>query len=393
MRFIHVGDTHIGNVYKSRTRNEDFKDVFRQFIDLAIKERVDFIVHSGDLFNEGSPSLESLLFVTDQLNRLKQVGIRLFVIPGSHDVGIGEENSIIELFDRNGLLTNLNSKRYVSNDGESFTLGGETYKNAFLCGVAGKRSNVEDGIFKRLRINIDGRPWIKIFAFHHTISSLGEQFKDLDTDSLPKDFDYYAAGHWHGHKDGIPYGKGVIQYPGSTEYCDEKEMVDNSNRGCYIVDYDESGIKKTDYFVFDTREKEVYEIDVNGKTPQAIESEMLSKLKKSNGGLLVLRLYGRIYGTRGDLNLAFVKRSALDLGYSYVSINSSRLTDKNDVKVDIKENDLEKIEKEFLLKRGYKEDDVRLARFLIDAVERGMGEDAIIKTAEEMFTKYDNKRD
>ncbi len=75
MRFIHVGDTHIGAVYKNEQRNEDIKEVFRQIIDGAIANNVDFIVHSGDLFNEGTPSLSALLFVTDQLNRLKQNGI------------------------------------------------------------------------------------------------------------------------------------------------------------------------------------------------------------------------------------------------------------------------------------------------------------------------------
>ena len=113
MKFMHVGDTHIGQVYKNDTRNNDIKEAFTQMVDYALSERIDFIVHSGDLFDSGNPPLDSLLFVTDELNRLKSAGIPIFVIPGSHDVGVGEEESIIELFHRNKLLINLNSKKRI----------------------------------------------------------------------------------------------------------------------------------------------------------------------------------------------------------------------------------------------------------------------------------------
>ena len=74
MKFMHVGDTHIGQVYKNDTRNNDIKEAFTQMVDYAISEKIDFIVHSGDLFDSGNPPLDSLLFVTDELNRLKTAG-------------------------------------------------------------------------------------------------------------------------------------------------------------------------------------------------------------------------------------------------------------------------------------------------------------------------------
>lgn len=391
MKFIHIGDTHIGNVYKSDQRNEDIKNVFKQVIDAAIENSVDFIVHAGDLFNEGDPSLEALLFVTDQLNRLKQASIRMFIVPGSHDVGIGEEASIVELFDRNGLLTNLNSKRYVLNNEIAFALAGETYRNAFICGVQGKRSNVENEIFKRLTISINKNAWIKIFIFHHTISALGEQFKDLDTESLPKGFDYYAAGHWHGHKDNIKYDGGIVQYPGSTEYCDEKEIVDNKNRGYYIIDYDENGIKSVSYTILKTREKELIEVFADKKDAKEISEVILSKIKHNNGNLLVIKIHGKMLGKRGELNLAEIKTAALDKGYSYVSINTGKLADREDENIEITETDISKIELEFLTKKGYDEAGLNLAKLLLQETENNTATEYIVKKAEETFEKYDNK--
>ncbi len=392
MKFIHIGDTHIGNVYKNDTRNDDVKNSFKQVVDAVIKEHVDFVVHSGDLFNEGNPSLNALLFVTDQLNRLKEAGIKVFIVPGSHDVGMGDEDSIVELFDRNGLLVNLNSVRYISNEDSGFYLSGETYRNAFICGVRGKRSKVENDIFKRLRVKMDDKAWIRIFVFHHTISTLGEQFKDLETESLPKGFEYYAAGHWHGRRDNINYDKGVIQYPGSTEYCDEKEIVDNPNRGYYLIEYDEKGIEKLEYCLLKTREKEIIRINANQKTANEIESEVFSKLSKNTGKILVVKIDGKIFGKRGELNVSHIKKEAIDAGYSYVSINTSKIFDSDDNVIDIKDNELNNVESEFLKGRGYSEEEITLAKMLIDLTTTKTNPELIKRRAEETFDKYDIKR-
>ncbi len=389
MKFIHVGDTHIGQVYKNDTRNNDIKEAFTQMINYAVAEKIDFIVHSGDLFDSGNPPLDSLLFVTDELNRLKTAGISLFVIPGSHDVGIGEEESIIELFHRNKLLINLNSKKYIK-FGENVNLKGEVYKNAFICGIKGKRSKVEDEIFKKLKIEIDNSVFIKIFAFHHTISYLGEKFKDLETESLPKGFDYYAAGHWHGHKEDIKYDKGIIQYPGSLEYCDEKEIVDNPNRGFFVVAYDKNGIISIEYKIIKTRNKQIFTINANNKKAIDLETEAISKLKKNDGDILVLKLEGKLEDKASGVNIIKIKKIGYELGYSYISINKSKLNDKDTdaLEEDIKTKELSTIEYEFLKKKGYDEKEIKIARYLIDSLQENTED--VKKEIERIFYSYDN---
>lgn len=389
MKFIHVGDTHIGQVYKNDTRNNDIKEAFTQMINYAVSEKIDFIVHSGDLFDSGSPPLDSLLFVTDELNKLKNAGIPMFIIPGSHDVGIGEEESIIELFHRNKLLTNLNSKKYIK-FGEKVNLKGETYKGAFICGVKGKRSKVEDEIFKKLEIEMDNSAIIKIFAFHHTISYLGEKFKDLETESLPKGFDYYAAGHWHGHREDIKYDKGIIQYPGSLEYCDEKEIVDNPNRGFFVVLYNETGISSIEYKIIKTRAKQILKVNADNKKASELESEVINQLRKNDGEILVIKLEGKLADKASDVNIIKIKKIAYELGYSYVSVNKSKLNDKD---TDIQENEikakeLSTVEYEFLKKKGYNEKEIKIARYLIDSL--GENTDNIKKEVENLFYSYDN---
>ncbi|MCW1293809.1 MAG: exonuclease SbcCD subunit D [Candidatus Parvarchaeota archaeon] len=370
-RFIHTGDTHIGNVYKDSQRNNDIKDAFIQLIDYAIDSKVDFIVHSGDLFDSGTPDINDLLFMTDQLHRLKDNNIKIFTVPGSHDVGIGEELSIVDLFDRNGLLVNLNSSRYMRMEGGKVYLKGATYLNAFIAGVRGKRSRVEDEIFKVLSVEMDQNAWIKIFVFHHTISSLGEAFSDLDTDSLPKGFDYYAAGHWHGHKDNIQYGSGIIQYPGSTEYCDEKEMVDNPNRGFYVVEYSEGGITSVEYHLLKTRDKDIIRINADGKDSKSIKTEIVSNLKENDGKMLVILVNGKLNGKRSELDTQDIKLQAKSLGYSYVSINTSKMLDSDSDTITLKSENITDIEDEFLSAKGYNKKEIALAHTIIDMIEEG----------------------
>jgi DNA repair exonuclease SbcCD nuclease subunit len=388
MKFIHLGDTHIGKVYKDERRNEDIRNAFVQFVDKTLEINPDFIVHSGDLFNEGMPRLEDLIFVTDQLLRLKNAGIKVFIVPGSHDIGMGEENSILELFDRNGLLVNLNSKRYISSDGEFIYLKGETYKNAFIAGIRGKRSRVSEEIFKRLRIQIDQNAWIKIFIFHHTISALGEIYNDIETTDLPRGFDYYAAGHWHGFREGIAYDKGIINYPGSLEYCDEFEITNYNFRGFFVVEYNEKGISGINYVRINTREKEVYEINCENKSAEEIFKEIINKININNGKLLVIKLFGKMKGKRSELDIEKIKELAKSRGYSYVSINISKLEDTETIPIFIGESEnTEAIEKEYLASKGYGEREIEIAKMLLASAEN---KEDIKLLLDKLLTKYDH---
>ena len=60
-KFAHIGDTHLGyRQYNLEQREQDFYDAFNRAIDRIIEEKVDFVIHSGDLFNDGRPTIRSL---------------------------------------------------------------------------------------------------------------------------------------------------------------------------------------------------------------------------------------------------------------------------------------------------------------------------------------------
>ena len=52
MKFAHLADTHLGyRQFGLLEREKDFYEVFDKIIDKIIEEKVDFVIHSGDLFD------------------------------------------------------------------------------------------------------------------------------------------------------------------------------------------------------------------------------------------------------------------------------------------------------------------------------------------------------
>jgi len=87
MLLLHVSDTHLGSSRpgKLRERELDYYDVFNEVVDIAVRERVDAIIHGGDFFDEPKPSPQTYLYAYRALGRLREHGIDLLVVAGQHD--------------------------------------------------------------------------------------------------------------------------------------------------------------------------------------------------------------------------------------------------------------------------------------------------------------------
>lgn len=91
MKFILTGDWQIRDDVPVCRTDDYQKEMFRkvQFIvDLAIDEKVNGILHSGDFFDRGRPVQSQLLEIAmmDILDSLKKKDIPLIVVPGNHDL-------------------------------------------------------------------------------------------------------------------------------------------------------------------------------------------------------------------------------------------------------------------------------------------------------------------
>src|SRR3989338_79439 len=84
MRFAHLSDCHLGS-WRHPELQELNMSCFRKTIDICIKEKLDFVLIAGDLFDSPYPPIEILKETFKELRRLKDNEIPTFLIAGSHD--------------------------------------------------------------------------------------------------------------------------------------------------------------------------------------------------------------------------------------------------------------------------------------------------------------------
>ena len=101
VRFVHLSDSHLGyRQYGLKRRLKDWTRATREIVNYAIKNEVDFVLHSGDLFNSNLVDHTTLIHAIKILNPLKEARIPFFVIDGNHDRRKGSQsdtaNNVLE---------------------------------------------------------------------------------------------------------------------------------------------------------------------------------------------------------------------------------------------------------------------------------------------------------
>ena len=213
MKFSHIADCHIG-AWRDPKLKELNIQAFFEAIDISIKENVDFILISGDLFNTALPGIDKLKDVVKVLKNLSDKEISVYLIPGSHDFS-PSGRTMLDVLEQAGLCINVvkgtveNSKLRLK-----FTIDKKT--NAKITGMLGKRGMLERSFYEELdRDSLEKEPGFKIFMFHTALTELKpkhlERMDSAPISLLPKNFDYYAGGHVHiVEKKDLPGYKNVI---------------------------------------------------------------------------------------------------------------------------------------------------------------------------------------
>jgi len=228
MLFSHISDTHLGLVqYGSNEREKDVYDAFNQAIDISIKDKVDFVIFAGDIFENPKPNGNAILQMANALKRLKENDIKSFFILGEHDVSNVTSNPVPFVYH------NLDFAKYIG-DGKPIE-----YKGIMLVGFDKIRppemaQNKER--FLDIDKTVENFSGHKILVLHQGITEFNKFAGELQSTDLPKNFTYYAMGHLH-DKDIRQFNnlKGPIVYPGSIELT-TSEGIKDIKKGFFEVD-------------------------------------------------------------------------------------------------------------------------------------------------------------
>jgi len=93
MKIAVLGDAHIGashglgkkNKDGTNTRSEDYKATLDWVSDYCLKENIDVLIQTGDLFEHRNPSRHDMDIAEDFLKKMSAYGITTQVIMGNHD--------------------------------------------------------------------------------------------------------------------------------------------------------------------------------------------------------------------------------------------------------------------------------------------------------------------
>ena len=291
MKFAHLADCHIGS-----WRDPKLKDTstlaFCKAIDRCIREKVDFVLIAGDLFNTSFPRLDNLKTVVTKFRQLKDLGIPVYIVPGSHDYSTSGK-TILDVLEEAGLFVNV--FKGAAENGRlrlNFTVDKKT--GAKITGMLGKRGSLEKTYYERLATeNLEKEEGYKIFLFHSGIDELKpkemENIISQPLSLLPKGFDYYAGGHVHIVDDKQIEGYGRIAYPGPLFPNSFAELEKLERGGFYIV---ENGNLRWEPIQIYNIEK--LKIDCNHGTPEQIKNDILNhfKNKELNNTVVLIRLSG-----------------------------------------------------------------------------------------------------
>lgn len=88
MKILHTSDLHIGKYIGTYDLKEDTEYVLNQVADTAIRERVEVVLISGDIFDRPNPSEEAIKMYVSFLKGLLDKNIKVIAISGNHDSGI-----------------------------------------------------------------------------------------------------------------------------------------------------------------------------------------------------------------------------------------------------------------------------------------------------------------
>jgi len=243
VRIAHLADTHLGyRQYNLEERENDIYDVLEEIGDKILEEKVDIVIHSGDLFDSSRPRTKTYYVFKKFLKRLNG-RTKFFAVLGDHDRPKARGMPPHKLFDdqiQTLGVTGTAEHQEVNINGEKILIVGisnlsRSY-SALLADELKKLENIE-------------QTCPKILVMHQAIDKFlpFEDAWEIAFTSLPKTFDYYALGHLHARTK-ASCCEGELAYPGSSEIIksDEISSWEKSGKGFFIVDIEDEEVKVTD---------------------------------------------------------------------------------------------------------------------------------------------------
>lgn len=291
MRFIHCADIHLDSPLRGLERYEGApveevrgatRRAFENMVQYALRDRVDFVVIAGDLYDGDWPDFNTGLFFAKGMAQLGESGIAVYVVRGNHDAASKLTRSLP--LPKNVHLFPDKAPKTLTDDNLGLAVHGQSFATvAVLDDLAAGYLQAVRGYFNLgvLHTSLTGRPG------HDNYAPTTEQVL------RSRGYDYWALGHVHARE--IVSRDPWVVYPGNIQGRHSREQ---GAKGCELVTV-EDGTITTEPVELDVLRWTELAIDVAGMLDfdallDRAAADVRTALSQADGRILGLRF--RLHG-------------------------------------------------------------------------------------------------
>lgn len=287
-RFIHAADIHLDSPLKGLEAHEDApteeirgatRRAFDNLIDLAIDEKVDFVLIVGDLYDGDWKDYNTGLFFVSRMGRLAKAGIKVFIVSGNHDAAslITKNMPLPD----NVTLFSPGKPQSKTIDHLRVVIHGQSYSvKAVIDNLAAGYPQRDSDYFNigLLHTSLTGR------ADHENYAPCS--VSDLKT----KGYDYWALGHIH--KREVVSEEPLIIFSGNIQ---GRHIKETGSKGATLVTVEEGRVidveeRELDVLRWATCDVDLSECETTENIYAAVRAAFEGEVAKADGRTLAVRL-------------------------------------------------------------------------------------------------------
>ena len=283
-QFIHAADIHLDSPLRGLMNFEGApverirsatREAFRNLVQVAVDERVAFVLIAGDLWDCDWPDSAPGLFFIQQAARLGKAGIPIFVIKGNHDAE-SKLTSAIRHWPEN--VTFFSHKK-------PHTLKLEKW-NVAIHGQSYGQQQVTQDLSEKYPEPVPGA--FNIGLLHTCLEDGGTDYAPACIAKLAAHgYDYWALGHIHQRQDFSLNGV-HIEFPGNLQ---GRSIRETGPKGCSLVTVDDDYTVTSRFQPLDVvRWQELSVVAEDSGLEGAVRDALEKAVAQSDGRLLAVRI-------------------------------------------------------------------------------------------------------
>jgi DNA repair exonuclease SbcCD nuclease subunit len=283
-KFIHAADIHLDSPLRGLMRFEGApvgriqsatREAFQNLVQLAIDERVAFVLIAGDLWDCDWPDSAPGLFFIQQAVRLGNAGIPIYVIKGNHDAE-SKLTSAIRRWPKNVIFFDHKKPHTLTLEEWNVAIHGQSYR----------QQQVTEDLSAAYPPPVQGA--FNIGLLHTCLEDGGTDYAPASIANLvARGYEYWALGHTH-HRQDLSRDGVHIEFPGNPQ---GRSIRETGPKGCSLVMVDSDRTVTSRFEPLDTvRWQELSVVSDDSGLEGAVREALEKAVAGSDGRLLAVRL-------------------------------------------------------------------------------------------------------